>query len=258
MKTIAIAVAISSLSLTSTVMAADLYTMPDVSVSGLASLTTDYLFRGVSQTSNNAAVQAGMTFTHSSGAYLSTWGSSIASGAGGLELDLLLGYGTKLALTPSLNATLDVGVMRYNYPGLNAGNAGSQPDYNELYGSLKFDEAVMKGDAAKVGFAYSPDYFLESNAFWNVYGEYSAPIGSTPFGFVSHVGYNKFDDVASMNKSLGTVGTDDSYVDYKVGATFGLQGLGGDLSYIGSNISDSDCAGNLCSGRVVFSLTKTF
>ena len=72
-----------------------------ITVSGSAAFTSDYLFRGVSQTSNGAAVQAAMTFTHESGAYFSLWGSSITAfsatpfQSAGLELDTLLGYSVK-------------------------------------------------------------------------------------------------------------------------------------------------------------------
>ena len=45
-----------------------------ITVTGSAAFTTDYLFRGISQTGNNAAVQAGMAATHESGAYFSVWG----------------------------------------------------------------------------------------------------------------------------------------------------------------------------------------
>ena len=66
-----------------------------ITVTGSAAFTTDYLFRGISQTGNNAAVQAGMTATHESGAYFSIWGSNISFTEGGLEMDALLGFSGK-------------------------------------------------------------------------------------------------------------------------------------------------------------------
>ena len=85
----------------SVAQAADIITIPDVTVSGSAAVTTDYMFRGVSQTGNDAAVQASMTFGHKSGAYASVWGSSVNGGINkdGSEIDLMLGYVTPLALT---------------------------------------------------------------------------------------------------------------------------------------------------------------
>lgn len=240
-------------------MAADLVSLSDVTLSGSAALTSDYLFRGVSQTSNNAAAQASMTFAHKSGVYFSLWGSSIASSFGGLELDTLLGYSTALTMGGS-KPTLDVGVMRYNYPGWNAdNNGGGSPDYNELYASLKFDALALRGDALKAGLAFSNDYYNSSDQYWYVYGDYSTPLGTSPLGLVAHVGYNKFNSDADMGKALGTpLSAGASYVDYKLGTTFGVQGATAELAWIGSNLGEDECAGKVCEGRAVLTLTKSF
>jgi hypothetical protein len=57
---------------------------------------------------------------------------------------------------------------------------------------------------------------------------------------------------------LAPTANKESYIDYKVGTTFGVQGLAAELSYVGSDIKKKDCGGNLCEGRAVFSLTKAF
>jgi uncharacterized protein (TIGR02001 family) len=238
--------------------AADIVTIPDVSITGSVSATTDYLFRGISQSSNNAAVQGSLVASHTSGVYGALWGSSIANINGGSEMDASIGYATKLAALN--NATLDVGYMRYIYAGANEKNMGSEPDYNEIYGSVRYDSVVSKDDMIKVGGAFSNDYYAESDSYVNLFVDYSTPIAGTNFGLVTHVGFNSFDDEKMMNKALGlsASATDDSYIDYKVGTTFGVQGLAAELAYIGSNIDDKDCGGNLCEGRAVFSLSKAF
>ena len=215
-----------------------------ITVSGSAAFTSDYLFRGVSQTSNNAAVQGAMTFTHESGAYFSMWGSSIASGVGGLELDTLLGYSGKAG-----EVAYDVGVMRYNYPGLNDNNAAFEADYNEVYASV----STM---GAKVGFNYSPDYFFESDKFLYLYASYGTEVAGV--GFFGSVGMNKFDSAAMMSQALGTTGSDDSYIDYKLAASKAISGITVEGAYIGSNIDEKECGAGLCEGRFVLTLTKGF
>ena len=101
-----------------------------VKTSGSVAFTTDYKFRGISQTSANAAVQGSLTATHDSGAYATVWGSSVDSLTGGSEMDFLLGYSAAAG-----DITYDVGVMRYSYPGATAKNYGTKPDYNEVYAS---------------------------------------------------------------------------------------------------------------------------
>ena len=230
-----------------------------ITVSGSAAFTSDYLFRGVSQTSNNAAVQGAMTFTHESGAYFSMWGSSIASGAGGLEVDTLLGYGGKAG-----EVAYDVGVMRYNYPGLNEKTGGYvdpmgnpvDTDYNEIYGSI----STM---GAKVGFNYSPDYFAESDKFMYLYASYGTEVAGV--GLSASLGMNKFDSAAMMSQALGLTGnTDDSYMDYKVAASKAIGGVAIEGAYIGSDIDSKYCLNvsgtenGLCEGRFVLTLTKGF
>ena len=215
-----------------------------ITVSGSAAFTSDYLFRGVSQTSNNAAVQGAMTFTHESGAYFSMWGSSIASGVGGLELDTLLGYSGKAG-----EVAYDVGVMRYNYPGLNDNNAAFEADYNEVYASV----STM---GAKVGFNYSPDYFFESDKFLYLYASYGTEVAGV--GLFGSVGMNKFDSAAMMSQALGTTGSDDSYIDYKLAASKAISGITVEGAYIGSNIDEKECGAGLCEGRFVLTVSKGF
>ena len=215
-----------------------------ITVSGSAAFTSDYLFRGVSQTSNNAAVQAAMTFTHESGAYASLWGSSIASSAGGLELDTLFGYGGKAG-----EVAYDVGFMRYNYPGLNDNTAAFEADYNEIYASI----STM---GTKVGFNYSPDYFFESDKFMYLYASYGTEVAGV--GLSASVGINKFDSAMMMSQALGTTGSDDSYMDYKVAASKAIGGVTIEGAYIGSDIDDMECGAGLCEGRFVLTATKGF
>ncbi len=233
--TLAKAVLAASALMSASAFAAD----APVTVTGSTAFTSDYLFRGVSQTSNNAAVQGAMTFTHTSGMYFSMWGSSIANGMGGLELDTLIGYGGKAG-----DVSYDVGVMRYNYPGIN-----DPFGYDEIYGSVS-----MSG--VKVGLNYSPDYFNESDKFMYLYASYGTEIGG--FGVSGSLGMNKFDSDIMMGKALGTTGTDDSYMDYKLAVSKTVGGVGVEGAYIGSNIDEADCGGGLCDGRFVLTLSKGF
>lgn len=219
---------------------------------GGVAFTSDYLFRGISQTSNNSAVQGTLTYNFNSGVYLTAWGSSIASPAG-QELDLLAGYTGKVQ-----EVSYDVGVMRYAYPGWSKENLGVAdadgnpvaPDYNEVYGSVSY-----KG--AKFGLNYSPDYFAESGKFLYTYVSYGAEVGKGVSVFAS-VANNAFKDNAMMKQALGYSGTKDSYIDYKVAASKTFDGVGVELAYVGSSIKEEELAGNISTGRVVFTASKSF
>ena len=87
----------------------------ETTITGNVSLTTDYAFRGISQTDESPAIQGGFDAAFgSSGAYAGAWASNINFGSGGsnMELDLYGGY--KFAVGA---VNFDVGVIGYLYPG---------------------------------------------------------------------------------------------------------------------------------------------
>ena len=97
-----------------------------VQVSGNAALSSDYVWRGSSQSDGDPAVQAGARVSLASGWYASAWGSNVAftpdNGARS-EFDLVAGWSGELAADWSLDANL----TRYLYPG-----TGRALDWTEL------------------------------------------------------------------------------------------------------------------------------
>jgi uncharacterized protein (TIGR02001 family) len=124
-----------------------------------AALTSDYVFRGVSQSQEEAALQAGLNFDHESGFYTGIWGSSIDFTAdstppadedgANVEIDLFVGYGFELAE----DWAADVQLVRYIYPGT---NNDIDYDYNEFIGAVTYNDFIT----ASIG--YSNDVFNSS------------------------------------------------------------------------------------------------
>ena len=223
-----------------------------LSFSGSAAVTTDYRFRGVTQTSSDPAVQAGFTLGHTSGLYFGLWGSNVDFGEGSpsLELDPSIGYATTLDNFAS-KPVLDVGVVYYNYP--------SESDLNwlELYGKLTFKDVLVQGASLLTAVNYTNDYVGKDEDSWNVNATYSVPFGTTGFGGVAALGYTQADEY-----DFG--GGDDHYVDWKAGVTYSfasVSGLTAELAAIGTDI-DTDTMTDLSKRGVetgaVFTLTKAF
>jgi len=219
-----------------------------VKTSGSVALTSDYLFRGISQSAENMAVQGSMTLAHDSGVYFTAWGSSISQEAtlqgssSGLELDTLLGYAGA-----SGDVSYDVGVMRYNYPG--ADKNVPESSYNEVYAS-----ATYKG--VKLGAAYSDDYFAETGEFVYVYADYGVAL-TDKVNLVTHVGWNKFSDTGA-GSFLAAAGDSDAYFDYKVGLNTTVEGIGLEVAYIGADSIAEAAYGEGAEGRAVFTASKSF
>lgn len=82
---------------------------------GTAALTSDYVWRGSTQTQGDPAVQAGFKVAGDSGFYGSIWGSNVEFAPethASSELDFTVGWGKNL----SDDWALDVNVLRYQYP----------------------------------------------------------------------------------------------------------------------------------------------
>ena len=90
--------------------------MADLSVN--IGATSDYVWRGVSQTGNGAAVSGGVDYEDESGFYAGTWLSNTSLGTS--ETDLYLGYGLDLGNAGGLT----VGYIYYLYPTIDNANFG--------------------------------------------------------------------------------------------------------------------------------------
>jgi uncharacterized protein (TIGR02001 family) len=106
-----------------------------ITITGGASLVSDYRYRGISQTDKDPAIQGNFTINHDSGIYVGLWGSSVddyvAAGAD-QEIDIIVGFKKEI----SSGVTLDVGGTYYFYPGAEKLIANYNSDFIEGYAAL--------------------------------------------------------------------------------------------------------------------------
>jgi uncharacterized protein (TIGR02001 family) len=98
--------------------------------------TSNYLWRGVTQSSDDGAISGGLDYSHDSGLYAGTWVSSL--GGTGSEVDYYAGFSGE---TESLG--YDVGYIYYQY------DDASLADFAEVYGSVTMS-GVTAGIASEV------------------------------------------------------------------------------------------------------------
>jgi uncharacterized protein (TIGR02001 family) len=121
---------------------------PDNVISFNASVTSDYRYRGISQTRLQPALQGGADYTpNPSGLYAGTWLSTIkwtrdAGGSGGVEWDLYAGKRGQLGA----DVSYDAGVLGYVYPSNGLKDVAGFADANtaEVYGQLGYGPAYAK------------------------------------------------------------------------------------------------------------------
>lgn len=103
-------------------------------VTGSSALTSDYVWRGTSQSNEDPAVQAGLKVDGTHGVYAQAWGSSVEFAPqtrASTEIDLTAGWSGAL----NADATLDLSVTRYLYP-----SAAADLDWTEVSATLIWRE----------------------------------------------------------------------------------------------------------------------
>lgn len=197
------------------------------------SLTTDYRYRGISQTRLKPALQGGADYALPGGFYVGAWGSTIkwikdAGGDANVEIDLYGGYKGEIAK----DLGFDVGVLQYVYPGAKTTAWDAlykNPNTTELYGALSFGPATAKLSYALTNlfgnFDFANDkkssgsYYLEAGATFDVGGGVSV----TP-----HVGYQKVKNI-----------TNASYTDYSLTASKDFSGFLVSVGVVGTDADKS-------------------
>lgn len=222
-------------------------TVAQAQVTGNLGLTSDYRFRGVSQTQNAPAVQGGIDYNHASGLYIGNWNSSVSSqmytNGSGVESDVYAGFKKEIFG----KFTLDVGSYNYFYP--RAGTNGSY-DTNEVYIGLGYKDLV----SVKYSHALS-DYFGTANSKNSFYVQADAAIPvAGKLSAVAHVGRTDVNNSSNLN-----------YTDYNFGLAYDLQGWNlAAKYYINDNKTSTFMTANTINGQrlykdaLVVSVAKSF
>ncbi|MEA1891347.1 MAG: TorF family putative porin [Campylobacterota bacterium] len=106
----------------------------DLGFSANVTATSNYIWRGMTQTADSPAVQGGFDLDYK-GLYLGVWGSNVEFGdaKASLEADIYLGYAGSIS-----NFSYDIGFVEYMYP-----NQSNEYNFGEAYLSLGYDFEVV-------------------------------------------------------------------------------------------------------------------
>ena len=243
-------------------------------------LATEYVFRGISQTSEGAAVQGGFDATCGM-FYAGVWASNLDWGAndGGsgrnianIEMDW---YGGLKFNTGRL--AWDVGVIYYSYPnGADIGTSATgvfpvSAEFNYVELKVGASAELWKDGTLGVTGFFSPDYQYEAGNVWTVEGAFTqnlpkfmlfgrewSPSVSALLGYQAATGSDA-DKARYVNNVTGDA---DHYLYWNAGLTLGfLDKWSIDVRYWDTNIDRADnCKGPLfaCDERVVGTLKFTF
>ena len=206
MKKSLLSITLSSVLATSTFFSAQASAVEGLSANVAA--TSNYLWRGVTQTNDAPAISGSIDYADDSGFYAGTWVSNVDfNDDASYELDFYLGFSGEI----SEDVGFDVGYIYYAYPDSAETDSTNEYNFGEVYGSLSYSYfsvtasyGVNNDDGAK---------FADSSLYMSGDAEFEVADGLT---LALHVGSYDFD------KDYG-----EDYVDYgaslsKDGFTFGL------------------------------------
>lgn len=143
--------------------------------------TSNYVWRGASQTDDGAAISGGIDWAHESGFSLGTWASNVDFGAGGeVEWDIYAGYGMSL----TEDVSLDLNIIHYIYPD------SDDADFTEVGAAIGFGmfsagaQYTIQSDIDDGAFGEG-DVYVYANATFELPENFSAGVT---------VGHYAFDD----------------------------------------------------------------
>ena len=136
-----------------------------VSVSGNMAITSDYIWRGMTQNGGEVSVSGGFDLETDAGFYIGTWGGSAKFGNGeSLELDYYGGYAGSIG-----DIGFDIGFIEITYPGVSAS------DFSETYlgldvmgVGLTYAAGDEFGDLAEISYGFDAG----PGSIGLVYGDY--------------------------------------------------------------------------------------
>ena len=204
--------------------------------SGNLAITSNYIWRGVSQNDNKVALQGGFDVAHTSGLSAGVWASNIAqtysAADANLELDIYANYGFKVS-----NIDLSVGYIAYSYQGISRNNF-SELNIAATYAGVtaKVSKVVANGSSSNFGYYYELGY------------TYSIPaVKGLDLGL--HYGWNDASGSSSNDE------------DYSVSLTYPVAGFATSLAYSntpGSSAENGSLGNRINGGLYAISLKKSF
>ncbi len=220
-------------------------------ISATVWFTTDYMFRGLSNTDENPAIQGSLDYTFK-GFYVGIWGSNSELGDAGIEIDYYGGYAGAID-----NFGYDLMLIYYTYP-----EDGRDPEVNyvEAHLGLTYTFAdIVLSPTLGVGYNYSPDFYGEDGSahYVNATLDLALPYDFTLGG---EVGYQDVEGDDSTGNNLGMDGKDGyDYWHWRVSLVKDIpKWFTLDLSYHGNDDDAEDFFGDIADSRLVFTVSRTF
>lgn len=217
----------------------------DITVTGNATVVSDYRSRGISLTGGSIAFQPSINVEHVSGLYAGIWASSIDTTPlrGGIRTHIYGGYETEIAS----GTTLDVGITYFAYP--DGDSSVGNSDFAEVTSKISYLLGPVEAQAAL-------HYMWDQSALGsdNIYASFGLGGGvpNTPISLRAHIGH--------MDGALVRFGPNGHYWDWSVGASANLGPVTAGVKYVDTSIPTTGvkAVDKYYDSQLIFSLGVSF
>ena len=211
-------------------------------VSMTATLASDYIWRGQSQTGGAGAVQGSLDVAHETGLYAGVWASNVDDelftgnkGGAVMEVDYYFGYGGSI----TDDITYDLSWATYTYPQASIWN------YDEFLASISAYGVTLGSK-----YAYDP----QSKLYTYIGYDYELPM---------EVGLSLAYGLSDYKDPVDGAEGDEKYKDWSVSLSKTLVGLDFTLMYSDTDMNDDECTwqtadDGLCDAAATISVSKSF
>lgn len=217
-------------------LASPAHAMPD-GLSGIVTLTSQYIYRGLAVSGGDAAIQLGLDYEHDSGLFGGVWASSIDIASSfserDTELDFYLGY----HFAPEGPLALTATVMRYTFPGQTG-----PIDYD--YGEALFAATLYDSLSLEIGYARELYGLDGTGRHWEL--RYDLPVESA-WVISAGLGRNDLTDYGGSR-----------YLHWDLGASARYQRLMVDLRWYDNERPGAAVGGQSAGSTLVLALSAAF
>jgi len=222
------------------------------STSASVALSSDYMWRGASQTDNEMAISGSFDYGHASGLYAGAWASNVDSTRDRhIEVNVYTGYANEIGDT---GIGYDVGFRRYIFDG-DDGMSGGPDDWNEYSLGLSYSHFGLK-------ISHTEDFNGTDEEATHYLLTFNHAL---PYDMHLHAGY-AFYDFNDVDDVFGTTpnNVDNPLQDYAIGVSKDMFGFTWDVTWYETledgkdateNATGSD---NISEGRFVATVSKSF
>ena len=206
-------------------------------LSGVATLTSEYIYRGLKMSDGDPAFQLGVDYEHDTGPFVGIWASTIdlRSAMGSRDAELIYYAGLNYEARSPISAT--VTVLRYTYPGQTGTHSY---DYNEIL----LGATWLEHYSIELGYASNLYGLDRIGRHWELRSEW--PVANA-WVIGAALGGNDMSD-AGVSR----------YLHWDVGASARLSRLTFDLRWFDNEQPDGFAAQSSANSQLVLSISAAF